>query len=97
IALFGIAWLANTFVAANNQLIVDSLGAVVSGSSAFIGALLFARRGDFGAVRRVRPRSAARRSERVRSWASFSSSPCKCGTSGSRPRPQCGPEWVGFS
>jgi anaerobic C4-dicarboxylate transporter DcuA/anaerobic C4-dicarboxylate transporter DcuB len=42
IALFGIAWLANTFVAANNQLIVDSLGAVVSGSSAFIGALLFA-------------------------------------------------------
>lgn len=42
IALFGIAWLANTFVAANTELIVDSLGAVVSGSSAFLGALLFA-------------------------------------------------------
>ncbi|QAY72800.1 anaerobic C4-dicarboxylate transporter [Agromyces protaetiae] len=42
IALFGIAWLANTFVAANNQLIVDGLGALVSGSSAFLGALLFA-------------------------------------------------------
>lgn len=42
IALFGIAWLANTFVAANQKLIVDGLGAVVSGSSAFLGALLFA-------------------------------------------------------
>lgn len=42
IALFGIAWLANTFVAANTQLIVDGLGAMVSGSSAFVGALLFA-------------------------------------------------------
>lgn len=42
IALFGIAWLANTFVAANQTLIVDGLGAVVSGSSAFLGALLFA-------------------------------------------------------
>ncbi|WP_350348629.1 anaerobic C4-dicarboxylate transporter family protein [Agromyces sp. G08B096] len=42
IALFGIAWLANTFVAENNQLIVDGLGAVVSGSTAFLGALLFA-------------------------------------------------------
>jgi anaerobic C4-dicarboxylate transporter DcuA/anaerobic C4-dicarboxylate transporter DcuB len=42
IALFGIAWLANTFVAANNQLIVDGLGSLVSGSSAFLGALLFA-------------------------------------------------------
>jgi anaerobic C4-dicarboxylate transporter DcuB len=42
IALFGIAWLANTFVAANQQLIVSGLGAVVSGSSAFLGALLFA-------------------------------------------------------
>lgn len=41
IALFGIAWLANTFVAANQTLIVDGLGAVVSGSSAFLGALLF--------------------------------------------------------
>jgi anaerobic C4-dicarboxylate transporter DcuA/anaerobic C4-dicarboxylate transporter DcuB len=42
IALFGIAWLANTFVAANQTLIVDGLGSVVSGSSAFLGALLFA-------------------------------------------------------
>ena len=42
IALFGIAWLANTFVAANQKLIVDGLGSVVSGSSAFLGALLFA-------------------------------------------------------
>jgi anaerobic C4-dicarboxylate transporter DcuA/anaerobic C4-dicarboxylate transporter DcuB len=42
IALFGIAWLANTFVAANQDLIVDGLGSVVSGSSAFLGALLFA-------------------------------------------------------
>jgi anaerobic C4-dicarboxylate transporter DcuB len=42
IALFGIAWLANTFVAANQQLIVTGLGSVVSGSSAFLGALLFA-------------------------------------------------------
>ncbi|MBW9093301.1 anaerobic C4-dicarboxylate transporter [Microbacterium jejuense] len=42
IALFGIAWLANTFVAANQQLIVDGLGSVVAGSSAFLGALLFA-------------------------------------------------------
>lgn len=42
IALFGIAWLANTFVAANQNLIVDGLGSVVSGSSAFLGALLFA-------------------------------------------------------
>jgi anaerobic C4-dicarboxylate transporter DcuB len=42
IALFGIAWLANTFVAANQQLIVSGLGSVVSGSSAFLGALLFA-------------------------------------------------------
>ncbi len=42
IALFGIAWLANTFVAANTQLIVDGLGSMVSGSSAFVGALLFA-------------------------------------------------------
>ena len=42
IALFGIAWLANTFVAANQSLIVDGLGSVVSGSSAFLGALLFA-------------------------------------------------------
>lgn len=42
IALFGIAWLANTFVAANQALIVDGLGSVVSGSSAFLGALLFA-------------------------------------------------------
>ncbi|KQW08393.1 hypothetical protein ASC66_05730 [Leifsonia sp. Root4] len=41
-ALFGIAWLANTFVANNNTLIVDGLGAVVSNSSAFFGALLFA-------------------------------------------------------
>ncbi|AMB60134.1 anaerobic C4-dicarboxylate transporter family protein [Microterricola viridarii] len=41
-ALFGIAWLANTFVANNNQLIVDGLGALVSGSSAFVGAALFA-------------------------------------------------------
>lgn len=41
IALFGIAWLANTFVAANQTLIVDGLGSVVSGSSAFLGALLF--------------------------------------------------------
>lgn len=42
IALFGIAWLANTFVAANNDLIVQGLGAMVKGSSAFVGALLFA-------------------------------------------------------
>ncbi|GAB3577909.1 anaerobic C4-dicarboxylate transporter [Leifsonia lichenia] len=42
IALFGIAWLANTFVAANQKLIVDGLGSVVSGSSAFLGAVLFA-------------------------------------------------------
>ncbi|UOE43137.1 anaerobic C4-dicarboxylate transporter family protein [Agromyces larvae] len=42
IALFGIAWLANTFVANNNDLIVDGLGSMVSGSSAFIGAVLFA-------------------------------------------------------
>lgn len=42
IALFGIAWLANTFVAANQTLIVQGLGSVVSGSSAFLGALLFA-------------------------------------------------------
>ncbi|MFC4139462.1 MULTISPECIES: anaerobic C4-dicarboxylate transporter family protein [unclassified Microbacterium] len=42
IALFGIAWLANTFVASNQQMIVDGLGSVVSGSSAFLGALLFA-------------------------------------------------------
>ncbi|MCI2956490.1 anaerobic C4-dicarboxylate transporter family protein [Agromyces atrinae] len=42
IALFGIAWLANTFVAANQELIVSGLGALVSGSSAFWGALLFA-------------------------------------------------------
>lgn len=42
IALFGIAWLANTFVAANQTLIVDGLGSIVSGSSAFLGALLFA-------------------------------------------------------
>ncbi|OSP08716.1 anaerobic C4-dicarboxylate transporter family protein [Microbacterium sp. LEMMJ01] len=42
IALFGIAWLANTFVAATQTLIVDGLGSVVSGSSAFLGALLFA-------------------------------------------------------
>ena len=42
IALFGIAWLANTFVAANQTLIVNGLGSVVSGSSAFLGALLFA-------------------------------------------------------
>lgn len=42
IALFGIAWLANTFVAANQTLIVEGLGSVVSGSSAFLGALLFA-------------------------------------------------------
>ncbi len=42
IALFGIAWLANTFVAANQNLIVEGLGSVVSGSSAFLGALLFA-------------------------------------------------------
>lgn len=42
IALFGIAWLANTFVAANNNLIVQGLGTMVSGSSAFLGALLFA-------------------------------------------------------
>ncbi|MBM7832712.1 anaerobic C4-dicarboxylate transporter DcuA/anaerobic C4-dicarboxylate transporter DcuB [Agromyces cerinus] len=42
IALFGIAWLANTFVAANNTLIVDGLGSLVSGSTAFLGALLFA-------------------------------------------------------
>ncbi|AWB96541.1 hypothetical protein DCE93_13545 [Agromyces badenianii] len=42
IALFGIAWLANTFVAANNTLIVEGLGSLVSGSSAFLGALLFA-------------------------------------------------------
>ena len=42
IALFGIAWLANTFVASNQTLIVDGLGSVVSGSSAFLGALLFA-------------------------------------------------------
>lgn len=41
-ALFGIAWLANTFVANNNQLIVDGLGSLVSGSTAFVGALLFA-------------------------------------------------------
>ena len=37
-----IAWLANTFVASNQQMIVDGLGSVVSGSSAFLGALLFA-------------------------------------------------------
>jgi anaerobic C4-dicarboxylate transporter DcuB len=42
IALFGIAWLANTFVAANQNLIVSGLGSVVAGSSAFLGALLFA-------------------------------------------------------
>ncbi|MHA7985071.1 anaerobic C4-dicarboxylate transporter family protein [Rathayibacter sp. CAU 1779] len=42
IALFGIAWLANTFIAANQTLIVNGLGAMVQGSSAFIGALLFA-------------------------------------------------------
>ncbi|THG33824.1 anaerobic C4-dicarboxylate transporter [Glaciibacter flavus] len=42
IALFGIAWLANTFVANNNKLIVDGLGSLVSGSSAFLGAVLFA-------------------------------------------------------
>lgn len=42
IALFGIAWLANTFVAENNTLIVDGLGSLVSGSTAFFGALLFA-------------------------------------------------------
>ena len=42
IALFGIAWLANTFIAANQTLIVNGLGAMVQGSSAFVGALLFA-------------------------------------------------------
>lgn len=42
IALFGIAWLANTFVAANQTLIVSGLGSLVAGSSAFVGALIFA-------------------------------------------------------
>lgn len=42
IALFGIAWLANTFIAANQKLIVDSLGAMVQSTHAFVGALLFA-------------------------------------------------------
>lgn len=42
IALFGIAWLANTFVKANETLIVSGLGSLVAGSSAFVGALLFA-------------------------------------------------------
>lgn len=42
IALFGIAWLANTFVAANEELIVNSLGALVASTSAFVGALIFA-------------------------------------------------------
>lgn len=41
-ALFGIAWLANTFVAANHDLIVEGPGSMVSGSSAFLGAVLFA-------------------------------------------------------
>lgn len=42
IALFGIAWLANTFVQANQALIVSGLGSLVAGSSAFLGALIFA-------------------------------------------------------
>ncbi|QTX05883.1 anaerobic C4-dicarboxylate transporter family protein [Agromyces archimandritae] len=42
IALFGIAWLANTFVAENNTLIVGGLGHFVEGGTAFVGALLFA-------------------------------------------------------
>ncbi len=42
IALFGIAWLANTFVAANQTLIVSGLGSLISGSNAVVGALIFA-------------------------------------------------------
>ncbi|WP_040167751.1 anaerobic C4-dicarboxylate transporter [Microbacterium gorillae] len=42
IALFGIAWLANTFVKANEPLIVNGLGSLVAGTSAFLGALIFA-------------------------------------------------------
>lgn len=41
IALFGIAWLANTFVAENSDLIVNGLGSMVLGSTAFTGAALF--------------------------------------------------------
>lgn len=41
-ALFGIAWLANTFIAANKTLIVEGLGSMVASSSAFVGAMLFA-------------------------------------------------------
>lgn len=42
VALFGIAWLANTFVKANEDLIVSGLGSLVAGSSAFVGAIIFA-------------------------------------------------------
>ena len=42
VALFGVAWMANTFIAANQTVIVDGLGALARQAPAMIAVALFA-------------------------------------------------------
>lgn len=42
VALFGVAWMANTFIAANETLIVSTLGAWAQRAPLFLGVALFA-------------------------------------------------------